>query len=109
MLADTIAFLFILGSFILIMSSIFTTLYQDAYPDLFGNLVLSGRFLYDAAIGSYAYDGIDGDRELSFSILLTFHSFMGNVFLLNYLIAILSTTYETLLTSGIFMYKVNLF
>ena len=34
---------------------------------------------------------------------------MGNVFLLNYLIAILSTTYETLLTSGIFMYKVNLF
>ena len=46
---------------------------------------------------------------VSFSILLTFHTFMGNIFLLNYLIAILSTTYETLLQSGIFMYKVNLY
>jgi hypothetical protein len=91
------------------MSSIFTTLYQNSYPDLFGNLAITARFLYDATIGSYAYDGIDGDRALSFSILLTFHTFMGNVFLLNYLIAILSTTYETLLTSGIFMYKVNLY
>jgi hypothetical protein len=64
MLADTIAFLFILASFIIIMSSIFTTLYQNAYPDLFGSLALSARFLYDAVIGQYAYDGIEGDREL---------------------------------------------
>ncbi len=109
MLKDTIAFLFILASFIVIMSSIFTTLYQNSYPDLFGNLVITARFLYDAAIGQYAYDGIEGDRAVSCSILLTFHTFMGNVFLLNYLIAILSTTYETLSQSGIFMYKVNVY
>jgi hypothetical protein len=51
MLADTVAFLFILASFIIIMSSIFTTLYQNSYPDLFGNLPITARFLYDAAIG----------------------------------------------------------
>jgi hypothetical protein len=51
MLADTVAFLFILGSFIIIMSSIFTTLYQNSYPELFGNLPFTARFLYDAVIG----------------------------------------------------------
>jgi vacuolar-type H+-ATPase subunit I/STV1 len=51
MLADTIAFLFILTSFIIIMSSIFTTLYQNSYPELFGNLAITARFLFDAVIG----------------------------------------------------------
>ena len=51
MLADTIAFLFILFSFIIIMSSIFTTLYQNSYPDQFSNLAMTARFLYDAVIG----------------------------------------------------------
>ena len=51
MLRDTISFMFILICFILIMSSIFTTLYQDLYPDTFGGLALSARFLWDAVIG----------------------------------------------------------
>jgi hypothetical protein len=101
MLKDTLSFMFILTCFILIMSSIFTTLYQDFYPDKFGGLAMSARFLFDASIGQYSYDGFE-ERILSISILLSFHAFTGNVILLNYLIAILSTTYEKMKTSGIF-------
>lgn len=37
-----------------------------------------------------------GDRELSFSVLQVIFVFFGNILLMNYLIAILSTTYENM-------------
>ena len=95
MIGDTLAFMFIMCCFILIMSSIFTTLYQDINPDKFGGLAASARNLFDAAIGQYDYEGMD-QRILSFSILLIIYVFFGNILLMNYLIAILSTTYENM-------------
>ena len=56
----------------------------------------------------YNYDGMGG-RTLSYSVLMVFHVYFSNVLLLNYLIAILSTTYENMKQSGIFKYKKNLF
>lgn len=50
-----------------------------------------------------------GGRTLSYSILMIFHVFFSNVLLLNYLIAILSTTYDNMKQSGVFKYKKNLF
>lgn len=38
MIGDTLAFMFIVCCFILIMSSVFTTLYQDTNPDKYGGL-----------------------------------------------------------------------
>jgi hypothetical protein len=38
MIADTVSFLFIVCCFILIMASIFTTLYQDTNPTKYGGL-----------------------------------------------------------------------
>jgi hypothetical protein len=108
MIGDTMAFMFIVCCFILIMSSIFTTLYQDVNPDKFGGLAISARNLFDAAIGQYDYVGMEG-RELSFSILQIVYVFFGNILLMNYLIAILSTTYENMKQTGIFKYKVNLY
>ena len=108
MIGDTLAFMFIVCCFILIMSSIFTTLYQDVNPDKFGGLAASSRALFDATIGSFDYSNM-GDRELSFSILQIVFVFFGNILLLNYLIAILSTTYENMKQTGIFKYKVNLY
>jgi len=108
MIGDTMAFMFIVCCFILIMSSIFTTLYQDVNPDKFGGLAASARALFDAAIGNYDYDNME-ERELSFSILQIVYVFFGNILLMNYLIAILSTTYENMKQTGIFKYKVNLY
>lgn len=68
MIGDTVAFMFIVCCFILIMSSVFTTLYQDTNPAKFGGLAKTARALFDASIGNYDYSDM-GDRELSFSVL----------------------------------------
>lgn len=108
MVGDTLSFMFIVCCFILIMASVFTTLYQDTNPAMFGGLALTVRTLFDAAIGQYTYSGMGG-RELSYSILLIGHVFFSNILLMNYLIAILSTTYDNMKQTGIFRYKVNLY
>ena len=108
MIVDTLNFMFIVVCFILIMASIFTTLYQDTNPAKYGGFAITVRYMFDATISNYDYDGM-GNRELSHTILIIFTVFFANILLLNYLIAILSTTYENMKQTGIFRYKVNLF
>jgi len=108
MIGDTLAFMFIVCCFILIVASVFTTLYQDTNPDKYGGLGITARYLFDAAIGQFDFSGMAG-RELSFSILQIVYVFLGNILLMNYLIAILSTTYDNMKQTGIFKYKVNLY
>jgi hypothetical protein len=108
MVTDTLAFILIVTWFLIIMSSVFTTLYQDYNEDKYGNLSTSFRTLFDTALAVYDYEGM-GSRDLSHSILLIFVAFLTNVLLLNFIIAILSTTYENMKESGIFKYKSNLF
>lgn len=108
MIKDTLAFMFIVVCFTLIMASIFTTLYQDTNPIKYGSLAMATRYLFDASIGVYDYSNM-GDRVLSFSILQVFYVFMANVLMMNYLIAILTTTYDNMSKTGIFLYKVNLY
>ncbi len=55
----------------------------------------------------YVYS--DEEKVLSQSLLLILHVFFSNILLMNFLIAILSTTYENMQQSGIFKYKTNLF
>lgn len=89
MIGDTISFLFLVSCFILIMASIFTTLYQDTNPDKYGGIARTVRTLFNAVVAQYDYDDMDG-REVSHSILTIFHVFFSNIILMNYLIAILS-------------------
>lgn len=108
MVTDTLAFILIVSWFLIIMSSVFTTLYQDYNEEKYGNLSTSFRTLFDTALAVYDYDGM-GSRDLSHSILLIFVAFLTNILLMNFIIAILSTTYENMKESGIFKYKSNLF
>ena len=108
MITDTLAFIAIFGWFLCIMASVFTTLYQDYNSDKYGSLAVSFRSLFDTAMAVYDYNNM-GTRELSHSILLVFVAFMSNILLLNFVIAILSTTYENMKESGIFKYRTNLF
>ncbi len=48
-------------------------------------------------------------RVISHSVLTIFHVFFTNIILMNYLIAILSSTYSKMRESGIFSFKVNLY
>lgn len=108
MIGDTLSFLFLACCFILICASVFTTLYQEAQPSKFNNLTLTIRTLYDALLGTYDYE-MSPEREVSYTVLLMAYIFFANIMLLNFLIAILSTTYEIMQQDGVFRYKVNLY
>ena len=68
MLTDTLSFIFIVVCYLVIIGSVFTTLYQDINPSKFGGLPLSVRTLYDGLMAVYDYKGMAG-KEMSFSIL----------------------------------------
>ena len=56
----------------------------------------------------YGYAGAQ-DQELIYSAILIVHIFLLSILLLNFMVAILSTTYGLMLESGSFMYKCILF
>jgi len=109
MIWDTLSFMFLVGCFILIMASIYTTLFQNVNPELYGGFGLTSRALFDSTLGNFELGEGNGDRELTHTILTIGTVFFSNVMLLNYLIAILSTTYNNMRETGIFKYKCNLF
>jgi len=56
MIGDTVSFLFIVSCFILIMSSIFATLYQDNHPEKYGGLAKTVTTLFNGVVAQYSYD-----------------------------------------------------
>ena len=102
MLFDAISFVLIMTSYLLLMGTIFTTLFSKPMPEKYGTISISLRTLYDALMGTYTYvDAVEGMEEeigiaykVSNSILTMLHVFLSNIFLLNFLVAILSTVYE---------------
>ena len=63
------------------------------------------RTLFDAMMGSYNYSVSTDDEKYKHIGFLIFHIFISNIFLLNYLIAILATVYEAMNEQGDFAYK----
>jgi hypothetical protein len=47
------------------------------------------------------------EYTLRWSVFITVHVFLANTFVLNYLVAILTTVYEEMLEKGDFAYKSN--
>ena len=50
MIGDTISFLFLVSCFILIMSSVFATLYQDTDPAKYGGLGITVTTLFNGVV-----------------------------------------------------------
>ena len=109
MLADTLSFIFIVVCYLLIVASVFTTLYQDVNASKFGGMAISLKTLYDGAMGIYDYKGMGASREVQFSVLQIVHIYFANILLMNFLIAILSFTYEKMQARSVFKYKVNVY
>jgi hypothetical protein len=106
MIFDALSFILIVSSYLLLMATIFTTLFGNAMPEKYETISLSLRCLYDAMLGSYEYTD-DGDYSASNSALTMIHVFLSNIFLLNFLVAILSTVYEIMQEHGEFAFKKN--
>jgi len=75
-------------------------------PDEYGSLSLSYRTLFNAFIGSYGYSK-NWSFLMSNSVLTMIHVFVSNIFMLNYLVAILATVYEIMQDEGEFSFKSN--
>jgi hypothetical protein len=55
-------------------------------------------------LGMYIYD-VRKDQEMAHTVFMCFHLYIANIFLLNYLVAILSTIYENMEETGDFKFK----
>ena len=81
-------------------------MFQSDDTNNYLDLSYSFRYLFDAMIGAYSYTG-DYNYFYASSFLTVIHVFLSNVFLLNFLIAILSTVYNIMMDHGEFSYKSN--
>jgi hypothetical protein len=107
MITACITFLFITICYILMMIPVFGILFQEETINYFDPLqtLLS---LWDAMLtgtGIYLIEGATYKQEND--MFMVFHIVFSNVFLLNYLIAILATVYFNMLEKGDFAYKSN--
>jgi hypothetical protein len=107
MLLDTVGFILIVFCYLCIVATIFTTLFSHLNPGSYGSVTLSGRTLFEALLAEFDYEDDDPAFRTSFSILMMIHIFISNIFLLNYLIAIISTVYTNMIDIGEFSYKRN--
>ena len=62
------------------------------------------RTLFDAVLGAYTR-AIENEVSTIHNFMLVFHLYIANIFLLNYLVAILSTVYSEMSEEGDFYYK----
>ena len=107
MIGSASNFFLILFCYLLIMGNIFLGLFQDsglAYSNIFNSV----RTMFDAVLGAYQYD--IRTKPINYyeihAIIMILHLYIANIFLLNYLVAILSTVYGDMGEKGAFFYKV---
>lgn len=108
MMIDVGPFLFIMICYLMFSTLLFSCLYQDNNQDVYGKIFSSFEQNFLNMLGSYQYTGA-AKQELLFTGLTLAHIFIVNILLLNFMVAILSTTYGDMLESGAFMYKCSLF
>lgn len=85
-------FLIILSSYLLLMSSLFTTLYGSVDPR-YCSIIVSIRTLFDVMMGNVIVPGLD-NYFISHSSLQALHIFISSILLLNFFIACLGKIYE---------------
>ena len=83
---------------------LFTTLFSIPEPENFGTMTRSLKTLFDAFVGNWEYTE-NPNYVISFSIIMMLHVFVSNIFLLNFLIAILATVFTIMREEGDFSFK----
>ena len=127
MVKQTIAFIIVVGSVLLFECFVFILLFKDFDSNQYGNIFLSLRQMNDYMNGNYNRSTEHGsteqnhllteesrgsfywihsqlDAHIVFTIL---HLFLSKILLINYIIALLMTVYNSMLEKGDFAYKSN--
>lgn len=103
MLLSMFTFIALTISYIIVMVPIFQILFQEDTISYI-SFIVTARTLFDAMLGSYGFSVVGQDEYFHVCVLVV-HILISNIFLLNYLIAILSTVYEEMAELGDFAYK----
>ena len=104
MLGDAVWFLILTIIYLTIVTPVFAILFQEdsiVYVDNLSTL----RTLFDSMLGNYGYSVTIEEEKYKHIAFMIMHIFISNIFMLNYLIAILSTVYEQMNEQGDFAYK----
>jgi hypothetical protein len=94
MILDTIAFVLLLTTWIFVMAAVFTTVFQDTKGETYKDLYTTVLVLWNGMLGGYSTSGIGKDLYWLHVLMTILYVYMSNILLLNYLIAIMSTTYS---------------
>ncbi len=105
MLRETVNFMLILSCYMILMTTVFATLFRDTetedarqdYHSIFTTL----RALVDYFLANFSAKDM-GNFSTSHSILYIIHVTISNIFLLNFLVAILQTVYDIMYRNGDF-------
>ena len=109
MLVDTVPFMLLTMLYLYIMASFLYTLYGDINPEKYGTFLDTLITIFDDLMGSYGYGGFGAESEMTHTLWLIATVYGANILFLNYLVAILSESYATMLDNGLFLYKVLLY
>eukprot|EP00347_Sterkiella_histriomuscorum_P007582 403348366 len=104
MLFETISFFIIAICYLCLMTTIFIMLFKDAgTEDAYGyrNLLSTMREMIDYFIGNYEVKYM-AKYGTSHSILVIVHVVISHIFLMNFLVAILTQVYEIMIKNGDF-------
>ena len=104
MFVKSMTFLGLTVSYIIVMVPVFQILFQEDTV-LYVEDIVTARTLFDTMIGNYSQYSVVGEDDVVHALILIFHIFVSNIFLLNYLIAILATVYEDMAELGQFTFK----
>jgi hypothetical protein len=104
MLYDTLIFMVLFGTQIVVFASIGNLLFSstDAYKDFYTSL----KTLFNAALADYDFDDLKDNNKSEYlgDIFLVSFIVLNNILLLNLLIAILSSTYAMLEQKKLVLY-----
>jgi len=104
MLQETLLYMFVIFGIICAFAVVFNLRFGETAPELYGNFALSLRNLFDIMTRAYVYVDL-GDQNIEHSYFLIVYGTISTIFILNYIIATITTIYKAMMIEGEFHKK----
>ncbi|CDW72703.1 UNKNOWN [Stylonychia lemnae] len=103
MIFNTMSFFFMFVCYMIIAASIFNMRFGNVAEDMYGSFFISARTLFDSMQSNYEFRNF-GPYERSYDIMFIIHQIITRIFMLNYLVAVLTTIYQYMIIQGEYTY-----
>ena len=103
-ISHIVAFTALLMTYIVIASLAFNNVFALKDPQAYGTMALTIRTMIDITVGNYQYTYYD-EKDKVHSVFIMVHGIISFIFLVNFIAAILTSTYRHVIDGGEFSYK----